>query len=348
MSVQSFFSAIPKVDIGLQLEGAVPPQTLQMFASQNDLVGTKAYNETMKQFNAINYTKLPELAAAVSQWVRHTDDLSRMVYDVGVHLSKQNIHYAEIGVDPLLYMTPMGLNFDQFAAALDDGRMRAQRAWKVQMNWVFNVSREEYRRTDDILRYAMSAGARKFGVVAVGLSGREDAQPVSQFERPFKAASRKEFPTVVHAGDSLGSEGLKDALVQLSPTRIIGGWGLMRDEETTQMLIEREVLVTVPISRHLLFGRLEEEGALPLDTAAEQGIRLSVTAHMPTFYNLALTDELAALVERYHLPLAEVEKIALNALRYSLLPDEERNQMLSDFREEYDTLRAEHIEQQEA
>lgn len=348
MSVQSFLSAIPKADIGLQLEGAVPPQTLQMFADQNDLVGTKAYNETMKQFNAINHTKLPELAAALSQWVRHTDDLSRMVYDVGVHLSKQNIRYAEIGVDPLLYMTPMGLTFEQFAAALDDGRMRAQRAWKIQMSWVFNVAREEYRRTDDILRYAMSAGARKYGVVAVGLSGREDAQPVSQFERPFKAAGRKEFPTVVHAGDSLGSEGLKDALMQLSPNRVIGGWGLMRDEETTQTLIEQEVLVTVPISRHLLFGRLEEEGALPLNTALEQGVRLSVTAHLPTFYKMSLTDELVALVERYNLPVSDVEQVALNALRYSLLPDEERNAMLTTFREEYAELRAEHIEQQEA
>jgi adenosine deaminase len=332
MSVESFFNAIPKADLGLQLEGAVPLQTLQMFADQNDLVGTKAYNETMKQLNALNYSKLPELASSLSQWIKHTDDLSRMVYDVGVHLSKQNIRYAEIGVDPLMYMTPLGLTFDQFAAALDDGRSRAQRAWKIQMNWIFNIPREEYRRTDDVLRFGMSATGRKFGIVAVGLSGREDSQPVSQFERAFKAAERKEFPTVVQAGDSLGSEGLKDALTQLSPSRIIGGWGLMRDEETTRLLIDQDVLVTVPISRHLLFGRLEEEGALPLDAAIEQGIKLSVTAHMPTFYKISLTDELVALVERYNLPVGEAEK---------------RSQLLSEFREQYDELRAEHIEQQQ-
>jgi adenosine deaminase len=347
MTIESFFKAVPKADLGLQLEGAVPLTTLQMFANQNDLAGTKAYNETMKQFNTLNYSKLPELASALSQWIRHTDDLSRMVYDVGVHLSKQNVRYAEIGVDPLMYITPLGLSFEQFAAALDDGRTRAQRAWNIQMMWVFNIPREEYRRTDDVLRFGMSATGRKYGVVAVGLSGREDSQPVSQFERAFKAAERKEFPTVVHAGDSLGSEGLKDALMQLSPSRIIGGWGLVRDEETTRFIIEQDVVITVPISRHLLFGRLEEAGALPLDIAVEQGVRLSVTAHMPTFYNLSLSDELVLLVERYNLPVSEVEKIALNGLRYSLLPEENRNQMLNEFRAQYDELRTEHIEQQE-
>jgi adenosine deaminase len=347
MSLETFIQAMPKAELGIQLEGAVSKQTLLLIAEQNEIAaGNKGFNEVVKQLDKPNYEKLPEFAAIVSQWVRHPDDLSRFAYDVGVSLSKQNVLYAEIGVNPLLYMTHTGMSFEQFAEALHDGSDKAQRGWKVQIQWVLNASREEPRRADDVLRWATSATGRKHNFVAFGLTGREELQPAAQFERIFKGAEKKACPRVVHAGDKQGAEGTLAALESLVPERIIGGWGTADAPDVIQKLVENNVLLVVSMARQLCLGRIPTYADYPVRHLYNEGVRLSLTSHMPMFYKTTLTDEYLALVEHNDFTLEELEDIALNAVRYSLLAEDQKADMLAAFRAQYTALRGEHIPQE--
>jgi adenine deaminase len=347
MSLETYIRAMPKADLGLQLEGAVSKQTLLLIAEQNEIAAsTKGFGEIVKQLDKPNYEKLPELAATVSQWVRHPDDLSRFAYDVGVGLSKQNIVYAEVGVNPLLYMTHTGMTFEQFSEALNDGRDKALRGWKVQIQWVLNIPRDEPRRADDVVRWAMSATARKNNIIALGLSGREEAQPAAQFERAFKAAERKGFPRAVFAGDKLGAEGTLDALEHLLPERIIGGWGTADAPDILKRLADNDLPLTVTMARQLCMGRISTYADYPLRHVYDSDVKLTLTAHMPTFYKSSLSDEYLALVEHNDFSVEELEEIALNSLRYSFMPQEEKNNLRDRFKASYASLRAEHMGQE--
>ena len=64
---------------------------------------------------------------------------------------------------------------------------------------------------------------------------------------------------------------------------------------------------------------------------------------MPGFFDTTLNDEYVAVVEQCGFEIGELEELALNAVRYSLLPDEEKETVLAEFIEAYESLRAEHI-----
>lgn len=346
MSMESYIQAMPKVEPGLQLEGAVPRQTMVMIAEQNEIPSTtKGYKDLVSQLDKPNYEKLPELLTTVSQWIRYPDDLSRMVYDTGVALARQNVRYAEIGVNPLLYMNHTNMTFDQLIEAMNDGRDKAQRGWNVRLNWILNIPREEPRRGDDVIRWAQSAIGRKYGVVGIGLTGREESQPAAQFERPFKSAEKKNFPRIVHAGDKLGAEAILDALDHLLPTWIIGGWGAADAPDVIKRLADQNVALSVTMARQLCLGRIETYADYPLRWLYDQGVKITLTSHMPALYKSNLSDEYLALVTHNDFLLEELEEIALNAVRSSALPEEEEAEMLKDFKAEYAKLRAEHLEE---
>jgi adenine deaminase len=347
MSLETFVRAMPKAELGLQLEGAVSKQTLLLVADQNEIGSTtKGFNDLVKLLDKPNYDKLHDLVTMLSQWVRHPDDLSRFAYDVGVGLSKQNVRYAEVGVNPLLYMNHTGMTFEQFAEALQDGASKAQRGWKVQIRWVLNISRDEPRRADDVLRWATSATGRKNGIIAMGLTGREDVQPAAQFERPFKSADKKAVPRVVFAGDKLGAEGTLDALSHLVPNRIIGGWGTADAPDVLKRLADDEILLAVTMARQLCLGRITSYSEYPLRHVYDQDVKMTLTSHMPTFYKSNLSDEYLAVVEHNDFTPEEMQEIALNSVRYSLLEADEKAEMLKQFRADYSALRTEHMGQE--
>jgi adenosine deaminase len=346
MSMESYIQAMPKVELGLQLEGTVPRQTLVMIAEQNEIPSTtKGYKDLVSQLDKPNYEKLPELLTTVSQWIRYPDDLSRVVYDTGVALARQNVRYAEIGVNPLLYMNHTNMSFEQLIEAMNDGRDKAQRGWNVRLNWILNIPREEPRRGDDVVRWAQSATGRKYGVVGLGLTGREESQPAAQFERPFKTAEKKSFPRVIHAGDKLAAEAILDTLEHLLPTRIIGGWGAADAPDVIKRLADQNVLLAVCMARQLCLGRIQTYADYPLRWLYDQDVKVTLTSHMPALYKTTITDEYTALVVHNDFLLEELEEIALNAVRYSALIEDEQAEMLKNFKAEYAKLRVEHLEE---
>jgi adenosine deaminase len=346
MSVESFIQALPKVELHIHLEGAVQRDTLLMIAEQNEINTTvKNFRQIVSDLENPDYQHLDQLAREVSAWLQEPQDLARVVYDLGVMLSKQNIRYAEVSVNPALYMHN-NLSFEAFLEAINDGRERAEKGWGARMSWVLTIPRDEPRRADDVLRWASSANGRKGGIVAMGLTGREDAQPVGQFERAFRNAEKKFLPRVPHAGDELGVEGILEVLQLLAPDRLFDGWGAAEAPDVLRILAEKEIPLDVSMARALCMGWVQSYADYPLRRLYDEGVKLTVGSDMPTFFKTNLVGEYLAVVEHCGFSVDELEELALNAVRYSLLPADEKQALLKTFEQEYAELRVAHIVEQ--
>ncbi|MCB9451748.1 MAG: adenosine deaminase family protein [Anaerolineaceae bacterium] len=343
MSVESFIRAMPKAELHIHLEGAIRLETLRVIAEQNDIPETlKRYADWLDLVENPDYSRLDEIVQAISQWLQTPDDLSLMAYELGVFLAKQNVKYAEVHVNPVLYIEN-GFSFEQFITAISDGRDRAQRGWGIRMVWILTMTRDNPRRSDDILRWASSAAGRKVGVIGVGLSGPEDAQPIGQFERAFRNAEKKELPLVTRAGDVLGAEGILEIIETAHPSRLMDGWGSADAPDALHRLRDDHIPLDICIARQLCLGHLESYAAYPLRQLYDEGIILTVNSDLPSFYKTTLNDEYLAVVEHCDFALGEVEELALNAVRSSLLPDDERTALLASFQAAYTILRNEHL-----
>jgi aminodeoxyfutalosine deaminase len=343
MSVESYVRAMPKVELHIHLEGAMQKNTLLLIAEQNEInESTKHFDEWVKLLDNPDFSRLDEIVTTVSSWLQQPEDITRIVYDLGVMLKEHNILYAEVSVKPALYMEN-GITFEQFLAAINDGRDRVERAWGVRLVWILTIPRDQPRKADDILRWATNASSRNGGVVALGLSGREDVQPIGQFERAFRAAEKKGLPRAPHAGDVLGAEGILEAIHNLAPDRIYDGWGSADAPDVLKLLVEEHISLNVSLGQAVSLGWVSTYSSYPLRSLYDDGVVLTIGADMPSLYKTSLTDEYLAVVEHSDFTVEELEELVLNSVRTSFMSDEDKEALLEKFTQEYARLRAEHI-----
>lgn len=344
MSLTTFVQAMPKFELNLRLEGSVSAATLLMLAEQNEVLETNAQvDEWTTLLNQPPPHRLGEIVRTTSSWLQQPDDLTRVAYDVGVQLAKQNIRYAEVCVNPALY-TNLELEGGGFLAALNDGRDRAERAWKVRMNWILAIPRDEPRRADEYVRLAALVGSKKSGVVGLGLLGDEAAQPIGQFERAFKQAEKKDVNRLPHAGQTRGVEGVRDVLTHLAPQRIANGWGVLDDESVGSLLLAGGVPLVAMPGEARFTEKTPTLADYPLRQMLDAGLVLALGADMPVFYGLNSNELYQAVVDDMGFSVDDLEMLALNTVRASTLPAEDKQAHIEMFTEEYRVLRDQHIE----
>ncbi len=344
MTLETFVTSMPKVELHVYLEGAVSRDILSMIADQNDIPASmKHFNDWLNQVTKPDFKRLYDLIKMTCSWLQTGDDLTRIVYELGVALHKQNVVYAEVSVNPVLY-TGLSLTMEDFMAAVHDGRERARRGWGIEMAWIVTLPRDEPRRADEIARFVTSAAARRYHVVGLGLSGNENAQPVGQFERAFKSVEKKDVPRIVRAGDYSALEGVRKAFEVLMPTRIVDGRGAWESPELMARLIDQRVPICVSPRRVLAHGWASNLADYPLRKLYDEGVTLIVGSDMPTFYG-SLAAQYRLLVDQGGFTADELEDIALAAVRMSYLPDEDKAALEDRFRNQYAQLRAEHLPQ---
>lgn len=344
MSIESYIQAIPKVDLHVRLEGAMRKSTLMLIAEQNEIQESlKHFKDWVSLLDAPNYDRLDELIHTVSLWVQVPENLTRLVYDLGTDLAKQNVRYVEVSVNPTLY-AENGISFEQLLAAINDGRDRAFRAWNIRMAWVLTLPRAEPRKGDEIARWASGAAGSKGAIVALGLNGAEDVQPAGQFERAFKFVEKKDLPRVVQAGDTLGDQGIDDSLL-LNPNRIVGGLANLGQAtpEIIGTLVERNIGLGVSMARALQMGKISNYADYPLRHYYDEGLQVALCSEMPSLFKTNLCDQYQAAVEQCGLSIDELTEIAMNAINASFLPASDKATMLVEFAEAYELMRGLHL-----
>ncbi len=341
MSFREFIEAIPKADLNLQLTGALVEDGLLMIARQNAVPATEAdFEAWVALLKEPDYDRVDEIATVAGSWAKYPEDIARVVYDIGVKLSKQNVCYAEISVAPSEFMSRAGMTIETFTNALNDGRDRALRGWGVDMSWIYCIPSDNPRAGDDVARWATSASARDGNVVALGMLGKEDAQPVGQFRRAFATARKKEIVTVSHAGSGMGAAGITSALDELDPHRLTDSWGIHNDESLMQLMVNLEMPLIVSLSRALRLGSIKQVSEYPLRQLLDNAVQVVLSAGMPSLYKTTLIDEYLMAHEECGIALADIIKLARRSIELSLLDDERKSVLLARFDEKVESARA--------
>lgn len=342
MSIKDFIVAMPKVALRVRLEGIFRKETLLLIAEQNDISATvKKFDKQTVLLDDPNPSQFDELIQNVGSWLRHPDDVVRLVYDMGVMLARQNVKYAEVYINPSVHMLS-DMTFDDFMNALNDGRDRIERGWGVRIQWLINIPRDEPRRSDEALRWASSVAGRRAGIVGIVLSGTS-SQPIGQFERAFINAKKKEVHTASFTGDTNGVEGIQETLDVLNPDRLLDAWSLLESPELSERILNQELPVDFALSRAVKSGLIKDYSNLPLRQLYDDNFKLTLSADMSSLYQTTLSDEYLLAIEHGGLSIDELEEIALNAITYSFLPEEDKVQMRHEFQQEYQRLRDEHL-----
>jgi adenosine deaminase len=326
----SWQELIPKIELHLHLEGAIPYDAMwalvEKYGPASELPDLPALIE---KFTFRDFPHFIETWIWKNQYIRSLEDFTFIAESVARSLLAQNILYAEIFYSPSDFAA-MNLAPQPLTVAIREGFNRVQ---GVEIALIADLVRDSL--PEDAARTLTAINeVRDQGVIGIGLGGSEQKFPAELFTKVFEQARQLGFHTTVHAGEAAGAESIWSALRNLRPERIGHGTRAVEDSALIGYLADNRIPVEMCPLSNLKTGVIDALGNHPIRQFFERGLLVSVNTDDPMMFGNSLAEEFHQLEARLGFTPSEIQSLIGNAIQSSWLPAERKStfehKMLSD------------------
>ena len=201
--IEQFIRAMPKAEIHLHLEGAIPHETL---LAQIHRKGTEPKIRTVEDLKAkLTYTDFPsfiDLWIWKNTFIKDEKDFEEIAYAMLGGLSRQNVKYVEAFYAPGDY-SRFGLSTEGITECVIAGKERARSDFGIRCELIVDLIRDHgpeigMKRLDEVTPYLGS------GVIGIGIGGSEQIFPPGPYAEVYGEARRRGFRLTAHAGEVAG------------------------------------------------------------------------------------------------------------------------------------------------
>lgn len=322
--VQSWFDRIPKVELHLHLEGAIPHVTLFEIIKRNGGDKLLPDLETLEH----KFEKYRDFSHFLQTWqwkngfLQKYEDFTLISQAVAEDLARQNIIYAEIFFSPSDFASK-GLKTQELAVAIRKGlSMVPEIEVALVVDFVRNYGSENATRVLEEIK-----DLKSMGIVGVGIGGAEKKFSPELFADVYKRARDLGFHTSAHAGEAAGAESMWGAVKSLCVDRIGHGTRAEEDPALVEYLAEHRIpLEMCPIS-NLRTNVVHSPGEHPVRRYFENGLVVTVNSDDPKMFGNSLADEYQLLEEKLGFSKKEICHLIMNAVKSSWLPDDKKQSL---------------------
>jgi adenosine deaminase/aminodeoxyfutalosine deaminase len=184
---------------------------------------------------------------------------------------------------------------------------------------------EAQRVVDEAIRLKANA------VAGIGIGGDERRAGPEQFREVYAHAAKHGLRLTVHAGETVGPQSIWGALRELKADRIGHGLHATDDPALVQYLAEKQIPVEVCITSNVLTGccaRVEEH---PVRKLFDAGVLITLNSDDPDMFRTTLMREYEIARQAFGFTDDELRHVAMNSFRASFLPEERKQEYLSEF-----------------
>ena len=236
--------------------------------------------------------------------------VERSVYEViGGAYRRNNVTGLELRFNPMKRNRGGEQDLDHIIAAAIRGMDRAILEYpQVRAGIVFCLDRSFSRELNEIIA-SKAISWRTRGVVAIDIAGPvTDTFRFSDYTEIYAECRRAGLGLTVHAGETGGSDEVREALEALEPDRIGHGVRAAEDPRVLAMLRERGTVLEVCPSSNLNTRVLADIGDLRRVVRAfvDHHVRFTVSTDGPEMLRTYLRDELNLLMRHDILSMDEV------------------------------------------
>ena len=341
-ALDGFLVAMPKAELHVHLEGTVQPRTVLALARRHGIdAPAQSEADLAAFFRFRDFPHFIEVYMRVCECLRHPDDFALVVRELGEEAASQNIRYLEVHFNPEPHVRKRGLTFDGMLDGMNRGRAAVRSRWGIEMRWIADGVRDAESGLRSVTRTVdwMARLDPRDGVVALGLGGDEVGHPPAPFAPAFRAARAAGLHVVAHAGETTGPETIWSSLRDLAAERIGHGVRAVDDPALVAHLAATGVPLELCPTSNLRTGVVPDAARHPFRRLDEAGAVVTVNSDDPALFGASLTDEYRLLVGAFGYGADGLERISLNAVRSSFLPEPEKLDLLTRFHEEFRALR---------
>jgi adenosine deaminase len=324
-SVKNSCGSIPKVELHLHLEGAIPYgalwQLVQKYGGDPGIPNPEALR---RRFKYKDFPHFIETWVWKNQFLREYEDFTFIAEHVAHDLAHQHILYAEIFYSPADF-AQYGLKTQELTTAIRKGFSQVS---AIEIALVVDFVRDFGPERAAITLQEMNE-VKDLGVIGIGIGGSEHTFPPELFADVYKEARRLGFHTTAHAGEAAGAKSIWGAVRNLGVERIGHGTRAYEDEALLDFLVEHEIPLEMCLLSNLCTGVVSCIEEHPVRRYFEKGVMVTINTDDPKMFGNSLAQEYEVLEKDLGFSPKEIQSLMVNAVQASWLPKHKKQQLLN-------------------
>ena len=328
---EAVFTALPKAELHVHLEGSIAPATVVELAARHGVTLTP--EEIAPRYAPGTFDQFIENFIWITSFLRSPEDYALIARRFAESLQRQNVLYAEV---TLSIGVMFRRNQDPAAnfAALRDA---AAKVPGVKLKYIWDAVRQwGAAPAMEVARLAVAL--RSPDIIAYGIGGDELGLPTIDLRPVYDFVASQGMHRLIHAGEIGGPEIVRESIELLGAERIGHGIGVMRDERTMDFIAARNIPLEVCPTSNLRTGALARQVGRPtagydqhpLPSFFRRGLPVTLSSDDPAMFETTVSDEYRHV---HDMGLTPVELVALAeaSFHHSFLGPEEKRAMLGKF-----------------
>jgi adenosine deaminase len=299
--------SLAKAEVHVHLEGCFEIDDLVALAAAS---GESLPRSPHDLFRFAGFDEFLEFLSWSCGLVRTRAQVAAAAYRYAERAGRNGVIAADIIVNPTHWGSWHG-DLDGLVGALDAGFAEAEQDGLPTVGVCLSIMREQ-SAAEAIELVEWMVSARPERVVALSVDGNEalSGPTGDRFADAFRRAGDAGFGRTVHAGESSGPDGVRDAITVLGADRIDHGVRSIEDVDLVAELVDRGVALGVCPSSNITLGLYPDLASHPIDRLRRAGVAVSVNTDDPAFIGTDLVAEYQRCIDAFGWDLDIVEAVA--------------------------------------
>jgi adenosine deaminase len=310
---REFFERMPKVELHIHLEGAVPRAGLDELAAKYGRPPLAALlDRPARPGSRPSFADFVDVWTRIGELLREYEDYRFIAGQVAADLGRQNIRYAEVLFSPARDAAAH-LEPDRIAAAVAAGFEAAAVEGGPAALLIADFVRDNGPAQADRALEALLAMPEK-KIVGIGLGGSEAPFPPAPFAPVFGRARDAGLHTQAHAGESAGPESVWGAIRDLRVERIAHGVRVREDAALLAHFAGTGLPLDLCPTSNVRTGAVEKLSDHPAADFLRRGLKVHLCTDDPTLFGTDLAGEFETVVRAFGLGRNDVRALLDNAV----------------------------------
>lgn len=327
---QSWHERLPKIELHLHLDGALPKATLwELVNKYGGDPAIKSREDLERAFVYSDFRGFLRTYVWMMGYVREYDDWTLIGEAVARDLARQNIRYVEAFFSPPDYRRSK-LDPQRATEALRAGLDRVK---TIEVALVPDLVRDRGVEHANNLLERMGE-VKTLGVIGIGIGGFEPAFPPELFEGTYERARALGLRTTAHAGEAAGPASVWGAVRALRVDRIGHATRAIEDPELVKHLAAQRIpLELCPLS-NVRTGVIKSIEAHPLRHYFDASIPVTLNTDDPLFFGNSLAMEFESAQRIHDFTDDEIRRIILSSIDATWLNADRKKALTTEFQRE--------------
>ena len=303
--------ALPKAEVHAHLEGCFEPSILEQWATQARVPMPRPRDRLFEFEGLADFLHFLDWACALAST---SERLAELSYGYSKRLADGGAGYADVIVNPTHWTAWHG-RLPAMIDAIDAGFTAAEQDGLPPVGLCVSLLRTQSSQAASELVDTLSA-LRHPRVVALSIDGNEAAagRTGPRFAEAFRRAGAAGLRRTVHAGESSGPEGVRDAIELLGADRIDHGVRAIEDPELIGLLVDRQIPLGICPTSNLTLGVYRCIEDHPIDRLRRAGVAVSINTDDPVLLGASLVGEYAMCSKAFGWSDDDLRALARNSI----------------------------------